>query len=398
MTPLVLRLLLHPVAATLQLAVCAGGRALRRGHGVALWCHRPDRKRKRLQVLLPVLPAGRVAPSGTASTAPAWACAHPVRPGRTAALLRLRRQRVHRIPDPHAGPDRDRPDGRRHRRASASSADRAVREVEALLRTKEAEAAQAARFNLVSSMASALAHEINQPITAARALAAPAQHLLRTTAAATPRVDDNLTTMIAQIDHAASVVRRMREFLRRGEPHISTLDVRTLIDEAMILVRPEAAGAPGSGSMSMTTTCRRCTRTAYSCSRSCSISRTTRSRPIGGRGRSDGRIRAARPLLPTTRAGGDRRLRQRRRHRPGTGGAAVRAAHDLQADGLGLGLSICASIVQSHHGRIWLQSGDPAQPNSDSGSLCSRRNDAIMTSPSFSSTTRIRSATPSARC
>ena len=49
----------------------------------------------------------------------------------------------------------------------------------AQLKAKEAEAAQAARFNLVSGTAAALAHEINQPMTAARALARSVQHLLR---------------------------------------------------------------------------------------------------------------------------------------------------------------------------------------------------------------------------
>ena len=57
-------------------------------------------------------------------------------------------------------------------------ANRTIREVEERLRRKEAEAMQAARINLVSGMASALAHEINQPMTAARALARSAQHLV----------------------------------------------------------------------------------------------------------------------------------------------------------------------------------------------------------------------------
>jgi integral membrane sensor domain MASE1 len=58
-------------------------------------------------------------------------------------------------------------------------ANRTIRDVEARLRAREAEATQAARFNLASGMASALAHEINQPITAARALGRAAQEILR---------------------------------------------------------------------------------------------------------------------------------------------------------------------------------------------------------------------------
>jgi two-component system sensor histidine kinase TtrS len=44
--------------------------------------------------------------------------------------------------------------------------------------------------------------------------------------------------MIEQIDHAAAVVRRMREFLRRGEPHISTLDLKQVLTDASALLRP----------------------------------------------------------------------------------------------------------------------------------------------------------------
>lgn len=40
-----------------------------------------------------------------------------------------------------------------------------------------------------------------------------------------------------QIDHAGSVIKRMREFLRRGEPHVSTL-VKVVLAEAAALMEP----------------------------------------------------------------------------------------------------------------------------------------------------------------
>ena len=238
-------------------------------------------------------------------------------------------------------------------------ADRAVREVEALLRAKEAEADQAARFNLVSSMASALAHEINQPITAARALGRAAQHLLHTDSGSHARVDDNLTTMIAQIDHAAGVVKRMREFLRRGEPHISTINVRALIDDAIVLIGSEASGAAvrveveASPDLPMLHADRVQLQQVILNLVQNSID------AIAGTGRDDGCIRITTALLEDP-------LRVEIGVSDNGAGIAPALAERLfhplttsKQDGLGLGLSICATIVQSHHGRLWLQSGAP---------------------------------------
>jgi len=78
---------------------------------------------------------------------------------------------------------------------------------------------------------------------------------------------------------------------------------------------------------------------------------------IASTGRDDGRIRITAALLE------DPRRVEIAVSDNGAGIApalAERLFHPLttsKQDGLGLGLSICATIVQSHHGRLWLQSG-----------------------------------------
>src|SRR5262249_45562840 len=120
-------------------------------------------------------------------------------------------------------------------------ADETVREVERQLRAKKAEAARVARLNLVSGTAAALAHEINQPMTAARALARSIQQLMRGPAPDFARVDANIANLITQIDHAGVVGRRVRDFLRRGQLHSGSIVIRELLTNAMVLAGAEAA-------------------------------------------------------------------------------------------------------------------------------------------------------------
>jgi signal transduction histidine kinase len=235
-------------------------------------------------------------------------------------------------------------------------ANRTIREVEERLRRKEAEAAQVSRINLVSGMASALAHEINQPMTAARALARSAQHLLRAPNADLARAEGNLTDMIAQIDHAAAVVRRMRDFLRRGRPHVSTIEVREMLQDALNLLRLDASARHVGVELDVPDDLPpvhgdrvQLQQVVLNLARN-AMEATAES------GRADGHIRlfAHRAVRPNeieigvadNGPGIDASL----------AGRLFEPLTTSKEEGLGLGLSICASIVEAHGGRIWLQS------------------------------------------
>jgi two-component system, LuxR family, sensor kinase FixL len=237
-------------------------------------------------------------------------------------------------------------------------AHRAIRAVEDLLRKKETDVMQVARINLVSGMASALAHEISQPMTAARALARSAQHLLRAPNGDFARADVNLTDMIAQIDHAAAVVRRMRDFLRRGRPHSSTITVRELLADALALASPEVTSKRISMTLDAPDDLPVVHGDAIQLQQVVLNLVRNAAEAINDPLMCDGRITVA-----------ARRLEAPARieisvvdNGPGIATEVVeRLFHPLttsKTNGLGLGLSICASIVQTHGGRIWLHSGN----------------------------------------
>jgi len=235
-------------------------------------------------------------------------------------------------------------------------ADIAAQEAAGRLKDMQAEAARADRMSMVSGMASALAHEVNQPMTAARALARTAQQLLLSPEPDNKRIEANLNNLVKQIDHAGAVVHRMREFLRRGRPHFSTLDVGAVLDDAVALARPEAAAKrvaldlrvepmlpPAFGDrIQLQQVVLNLVRNALE--------------SIVGTGRADGAIQVG-AHVSTSEHSIVVSVRDN-----GAGVAADQQIFEpllsLKKDGLGLGLSICASIVQAHGGRIWLHARD----------------------------------------
>jgi len=229
-------------------------------------------------------------------------------------------------------------------------ADLATQQAELRLKEMQAQATRVARMNVVSGMASALAHEINQPMTAARALARSVQQILRSEAVDVGRADSNLAVLIAQIDHATGVVRRMRDFLRRGQPRVSTLDIRSVLDDALILVGADAVAKHISIDLVVEAVLPPIFADRVQLQQVVLNLINNALEAILEAGHDDGRIRVGAELRDATIeiSVADN----------GVGVPEGRQLFEPQTshkkDGLGLGLSICAAIIEAHGGRIWL--------------------------------------------
>lgn len=229
------------------------------------------------------------------------------------------------------------------------------------LREKETEAHQAARFSLVNGMAAALAHEINQPMTAARALARSVQHLLETRSPDLDRANSNLVKAIAQIDHASGVMRRMRDFLRRSRPHVSRFDVPEMLNDSVELARPDATTRGidlvvlTSDNLPMAHGDRvQLQQVVLNLIRN-AMEALTES------GQKNGEIQVA----AHESASPNRIEISVSDNGPGITPELAKSLFEplttSRHEGLGLGLSISQTIVESHGGRIWLQSGEPGR-------------------------------------
>ena len=110
----------------------------------------------------------------------------------------------------------------------------AVRDIhETRMRLLQENAARSKLFRLermatAGEMLSALAHEVNQPLTAISNYSALAIRQFAQPANA-EKVNRSLSVISEQALRAGEIVRRIREFVRRGEPNVALANINTLI-------------------------------------------------------------------------------------------------------------------------------------------------------------------------
>ncbi|MBN9553991.1 MAG: PAS domain S-box protein, partial [Alphaproteobacteria bacterium] len=104
------------------------------------------------------------------------------------------------------------------------------------LQELQAELVHMARFTALGEMASTLAHELNQPLTAVASYLNGARRLIDGGKAADlPLARSALESAAEQALRAGQIIRRLREFVARGESDRHEEDIRALTEEASAL-------------------------------------------------------------------------------------------------------------------------------------------------------------------
>lgn len=208
--------------------------------------------------------------------------------------------------------------------------------------------AQASRIGAMNAMASTLAHELNQPLAAAKNYLVGSRRLADSS---DPRLVDGLRSAEQQISFAADIIRRIREMVRGQSSAAEHVELADAWNAAVMLVtaadqqksfRTEVAFGDDAGVVFVD---RIQLKQVF-----INLLRNALEATNGQRSRrisvSSRRIDAELVQVTVTDTG---------RGFPEDMADPFSAFSSATQDGLGLGLSISRTIVEAHHGRIWAE-------------------------------------------
>ena len=111
------------------------------------------------------------------------------------------------------------------------------------LRRHQEELTHVARLSTLGEMASGIAHELNQPLTAISANARACVHLVEGGRATLADCSDVMERIAAQAERAGQVIRHIRHFVRKEAPQTRPARVAAMFETVIALLRPEAERA-----------------------------------------------------------------------------------------------------------------------------------------------------------
>ena len=221
------------------------------------------------------------------------------------------------------------------------------------------ELAHISRVSTLGALATSIAHELNQPLMSILANAEAAQSFLERTNSRSREMSEMLADIVEADKSAGDVIHRLRELLRKGKVQFGPLNVNSVIEDVLRLTRSELThrGVVASAELMPTLPPVQGDRVQ--------IQQVLLNLVMNACEAMDGPQKIRRVHLCTRADHG-----QQVEISVADSGSGVPTA-DLERifepfittkeHGMGLGLSVCRTIVAAHGGRLW------AENNADAG-------------------------------
>ena len=138
----------------------------------------------------------------------------------------------------YASAARDPEDGRvQVQGVSIDVTPRKLADIEA--RRRQAEIAHLSRVTMLGELSGAVAHELNQPLTAILSNAQAALRLLDQEDRPLGEIREILSDIVEEDRRAGEVIRRLRVLLRKGEVQLEQVEVSSVVDDVLKLLRTD---------------------------------------------------------------------------------------------------------------------------------------------------------------
>jgi PAS domain S-box-containing protein len=216
-----------------------------------------------------------------------------------------------------------------------------------------------ARVSMLGELSGALAHELNQPLTAILSNAQVAERLVTRRPVDLHELGEILRDIVNEDRRAGQVIKRLRALLKKEDPQLQRLDLNDVVRDVLTIVHSDLV------------------------TRNVEVENRAAPQPVWVRGdrvqlqqvllnlilnaceAMGGLEPLARRLIIVTAHGEDGSVIVSLTDRGG--GIETDRAEALfepffttKEHGLGLGLTICRSIILAHHGNLWVTSNDGA--------------------------------------